>query len=312
MTVFVEALRPLFAPGVVSARARDAKSFQQLLSEKKKGFLVQHNASHWTLEFCEKERLAGYFAYDSNRMGCAAFQSFETARVGMKDKHRMPWALIQAYYAAYYAGHAVMCAFGRNSKHLDGELVRYLNCLFSAQSLTLMSSGLYLVAAEPSGTGLTLAPLSSGAVKGGAHERFWGVFCDEIRRVGNEVLALRGVPQQDTQDTSTKLTELLHAMGGPQQGKAWLSQVRNEVQYRHERDVWWLAKANRRPDAKALSGIMNGWRDDPKDIELRSHPDELRRFVASCTFLVSLCRAVLEEVGKCGKLQPTALAFPTL
>lgn len=309
MTPFVETLRRLFAPGVIGARAKNAKPFQKLVCDNKKGFYVQSSGGQWTLEFVEKERLAGYLAYDSNRMGCAAFQSFETARVGMKDKHRMPWALIQAYYAAFYAAHSVLCAFGRNSKHLDGTLVTYLNRIFSAQSLALLSTGLHLVTAEPSGTGLTLAPLPSGAAKGGTHERFWDVFHTEIRRISTEVLALN-VPQQDTQACSTKLIDLLDAMGGPQHGKAWLSQVRNDVQYRHERDVWFLASS--RPDAIALSGIMGGWRGDPMDIDLRSRADELRRFVASCTFVVSLCRAVLEEVAKCGKFRPTALAFPTL
>lgn len=311
MTVLVETLRPLLAPGVVTATARNAKPFQELLCDGKTGFYVQCGSGQWTLEFCEKERLAGYLAYDSNRMGCAAFQSFETARIGMKDPLRMPWALIQSYYAAYYAGHSVLCGFGRNSKHLDGVLVSYLNRIFSAQSLALLSVGLHLVTAEPSGTGLTLSPLAPGTIKGGTHERFWDTFHEEIRRVGSEVLTL-SVTQQDAQKSSTKLADLLFAMGGPQQGKAWLSQVRNDVQYRHGRDVWFFSGVARRPDPTVLSSIMSSWRGDPMDIELRSQPDELRRFVASCTFIVSLCRAVLEEVGRYGKFQPKALAFPIL
>jgi hypothetical protein len=311
MTVLVDTLRPLMAPGVVTATARNAKPFQQLLRDRKKGFYAQCGSGQWSLEFCEKERLAGYLAYDSNRMGCAAFQSFETARIGMKDPLRMPWALIQAYYAAYYAGHSVLCAFGRNSKHLDVAFVSYLNSILSAQSVALLSIGLHLVTAEPSGTGLTLLPLSSGAVKGGAHERFWETFHEEIRRVGRDVLTV-SAPQQDVQAASTKLTDLLFAMGGPPQRKAWLSQVRNDIQYKHERNVWFFTGAAKRPDATALCGIMNCWRGDPMAIELRSQPDDLRRFVASCTFLVSLCRAVLEEVGRYGTFQPKALAFPSL
>lgn len=316
MTAFAETLRPLFAPGVISARAQHAMPFQQLLREDKTGFYAYCGPGHWTLDFGEKQRLAGYLAYDANRMGSAAFQSFETARVGMSDRHRMPWALIQAYYAAFYAGHSVLCAFGRNSKRLDAALVTYLNRILSAQSQAsgqsqaLLSSGLHLITAEPSGTVLTLAPLASGASKGGTHECFWDVFHDEIRRLGDEVLAL-STPRQDTQATFAKLADLLYAMCGPQpHRKAWLSQVRNDVQYRHERNVWFRAKSP--PNATLLSEIMCKWRDDPMEIELRSQPDELRRFVASCTFIVSMCRAVLEHVGKVGKFRPTALTFPTL
>lgn len=311
MTFLVETLRPLLAHGVMHAKAADAKSFQATLLEKRRGFFVQCSDGHWTLDFCDKKRLAGYLVYDSNRMGCAAFQTFETARVGMKETHRMPWALIQAYYAAYYAGHSVLCAFGRNSKHLDGALVSFLNKVFSAQSLPHMSSGLYFVTAEQSGTGLKLEPLSAGAVKGGAHERFWEAFDGEIRRLGSDVLKV-SAPQVDAQGVSSKLADLLFAMAGPKKSKSWLSQVRNEVQYRHERDVWWHAKSNRRPDPSVLSGIMDGCREDPMGVELRSPPDELQRFVASCTFLVSLCRALLEDVSKFGKFRPPALAFPPL
>jgi len=309
VTILVETLRPLFAPGVMSARARNSTSFHSLLCDSKIGFFVNHGSGWWDLDFGEKDRLAGYLAYDSNRMGGVAFQSFETARVGMKDRLRVPWALIQAYYAAYYAGHAVLCIFGRNSKQLDSSVVSYLNRIFKAQANPppQLAAGLHLIAADVGGTRITLSPLPAGK----SHQRFWELFHSEIRRVSNDVLRLNA-PQQDTQDTSVKLAALLSSMEGPQQHKGWLSQVRNEVQYKHERDVWWFTKKTRDPNANALSGIMNTWRADPMDIELSSLPDELTRFIASCTFLVSLCRSVLEEVGKHGKFQPPALAFPSL
>lgn len=186
-----------------------------------------------------------------------------------------------------------MCVFGRNSKHIDGKLSNDLNRLFNSSTTAPIAGGLHLVTVQSSGTNLSLSPIPSS--KGGTHEIFWDLFNREAQRVGSEVLSLN-LPRQTAQQCSTKIDEILRVMA-PKNQKSWLSQIRNEIQYKHEHRVWWFTKAAHRPDAEVLHSVMGRWRGDPMEIDLLSPCDDLRIFITSCTFLVSFCHALLEEVA---------------
>jgi hypothetical protein len=80
-------------------------------------------------------------------------------------------------------------------------------------------------------------------------------------------------------------------------GASWLSAVRNEIQYRHDRGVWTPAGVNK-GGREVLARLARQWTRDPMDIDLELPPGaELGRFVAACAFLVALCRVILGRIS---------------
>jgi hypothetical protein len=76
----------------------------------------------------------------------------------------------------------------------------------------------------------------------------------------------------------------------------WLSVIRNEAQYRQEFRVWFPFQLRAR-EREALSRRANQWSGDPMAIAFDGSGGPLGEFITCCSFVVSLCLAMLARIA---------------
>lgn len=139
--------------------------------------------------------------------------------------------------------------------------------------------------------------------KGGTHESFWKIFCTKIQEISNKILSLRRITSQ-SQQVSTKLGELCNILCYQgRNGGNWLSSVRNQVNYRHELDVWFPYNQKRQQSIENTYNNCLMWLNDPMNINLMIKPSQpIDLFISACAFIVGLCRVlVLDMSGRCSQ-----------
>lgn len=80
-------------------------------------------------------------------------------------------------------------------------------------------------------------------------------------------------------------------------GFAWLSALRNEIQYRHEHRVWFPEQLRTR-ERERLSRRAAEWQDDPMSIRLDEGNTALEEFISCCAFTVALSYTMLARVAE--------------
>lgn len=235
-------------------------------------------------------------ACDCARLASAAFQTFFEVDQALAQGDDLPWALIKAYYAAFYAGHALLRVLGATCTYVDGSrasLVRRVIGLYGVPAG--FDRGLYDVSLLPSGSALRFRAVSTGS--GGTHEAFWSILGRRLKVL--EEATLRGpLPAGEGQAVFLSISALRAVLSRNALLDSWLSNVRNAVQYRHELGVWYPSRASR-TERRILSRIAGQWLSDPCGIDLQSpRCGDLGPFLAACTFLVSWCRVALTRVGE--------------
>jgi hypothetical protein len=155
--------------------------------------------------------------------------------------------------------------------------------------------GSYLCAVDHPGSQVTLTRISAG--KSGAHEALWAAVELAIRD-RTPIILSGNVPTRDAQLVIAKLDEF-QALAVQNGSNAWLSKVRNAIQYRMEHSVWYPTQVGVR-ERRELANLVAGWQRDPMSLDLaavRARP-LLMQFVAASTFMISLCRALLSRIDQ--------------
>lgn len=248
------------------------------------------------IDFREASFLASALGGDATRFAAAAFSSFKSIPAAVDDAASLAWGLVRAYYAAFYGGHATLRFFGRSCTYLESRHVSHIRQLANALGNlpnSSISAGLYSGSLNLNQTGVELTQ-AAGRV-GGAHEIFWEIFDLFLSESTEEVLLSRVAPS-DARAVFLKL-EALRKITRRGAGSSWLSFVRNEIQYKHARDVW-IPNTINRTQRGILSRLAGQWVRDPLSIDLELPPaGDLGAFVAACAFIVALCREILTRIA---------------
>ncbi|HKY18698.1 MAG TPA: hypothetical protein VJL82_07165 [Rhizomicrobium sp.] len=177
-----------------------------------------------------------YIAFDYERFSLSSLESYLFCTEGGRNR-AIAWPLLKLYYAAFFGAHSIMRATGCGLLRVDGSNARIVQEIAKAYSVTVdVNAGTYefrLVQLADKSIDLELARVEE---KGGAHEAFWKVFYLFLTRLASEVANNNEV---DAQQTIAELAQVQALMGarGLTAG-TWLSYVRNQINYRHEHDVW--------------------------------------------------------------------------
>jgi hypothetical protein len=268
-------------------------------------------ASSIKIDFREATFLGAAIGGDAIRFASAAFISARGGAAALGDANTLSWGLLQLYYSAFYAGHAVLRLLGRSCSYLEASHVGQIRRLAAALGNTppfAIGGGLYSCTLNSAQTGLEFTQ-ARGRV-GGAHEAFWEIFNLFLSEATEDVLKNRIAPT-DARNVFLKLQGLRRILARGA-GASWLSAVRNEIQYRHARGVWAPTTVNR-SSRGVLHRIADQWLRDPMAIEMDVPAGaELGAFVTACTFIVGLCRVVLERVADASTAGANSFARPAL
>jgi hypothetical protein len=170
--------------------------------------------------------------------------------------------------------------------------VQRLAAALNRQPNFAVDGGLYRCVVQASGTSFACTRARSGI--GGAHEAFWDIFGKKLQSIAEQVLLGLLVPT-DAQAAFSQL-EQFRRMLQRRANHSWLSVVRNDLQYRHEHNVWYPMQLRAR-DRDFLSRQATRWPNDPMSIEFGGRGGMLGEFVACCCFVVSLCYTMLTRIS---------------
>ncbi len=188
------------------------------------------------------EEIADASLHDALRMSGAAFESATSVSVYLAEPRSYAWQFISYYYAGYFAANALMRLSGYSSVNLSasecGEINQrsLLYGVGGTDDKNKIAVGQFYMYTDLSNTpSLEMAAVSS---KGGVHIQFWTSF---LRFLGvlRHCVVSSGLPKSDRDFAIAELDLLVANLkfSGVQTG-AWLSEVRNGLNYRLDYGAW--------------------------------------------------------------------------
>ena len=141
--------------------------------------------------------LAVALAGDCSRLSSAAFQTMSYVADEIVARDSAAWSFIKLYYAAFYAGHALIRLFGEGCSYFGRQHTSRLGALSDALGIVPafgIDAGLYYCVVKNAAMTCVRA---RGSV-GGAHESFWAIFGAFIRKAAEGVLK-GNLPRADAQ-----------------------------------------------------------------------------------------------------------------
>lgn len=299
MSLVADALQPYIVRELASlaGRARVTSLTDIIISESSAYDLIFDDADHSvTMDFREARAVIGALASDCCRFSFAAFQTISPVATEIIQRDTVAWSLVKVYYAAFYAGHALIRIFGEACSFFDRQHAARLTQLgeiLGREWSFDIDAGLYRCTLTPSATALKCRKTRGAS---GIHQAFWTVFGLHLQRL-SEVTLTGALVAADAQAVFAQLDALVEILRR-RTGYSWLSGIRNDLQYRQSHGVWFPARL-RQQERQSLSRLISDWQRDPMEIDL-----DMRRFgllgdfVAACIFIVALCHTMLVRIAE--------------
>ena len=306
--LFADALRSRWVAGLNKVSRPDAGGVETWLVSGNYSWLpmqsgyVQLDASSVTASFAEA------MASEIARFSCATYESLLDAVPGDHSGRALGWALVRHYYATFYAAHSLLRISGKSVTMLSSNTAALLNSV-GGQYLGIsprVSPGLHLVEIDTNNVGRVLIS-KIGSDKGGSHRKMWERFVQLVKDVEFQLINTQGQSQDalDAVDTLTELRKQLCRQG--QKDGAWLSSVRNDLNYRQEHGVWFPYTVTEK-NAIALVSRMQRWVPNSLNgYDIGLVRDDLSCFVDSCNVRTRLLTAALCDLS--GRAAKTRSSF---
>jgi hypothetical protein len=249
----------------------------------------------FVLSFAESEPVISSFAGEISRFSKGAAESTAAIATVSALPKSTAWALIQWYYSAFYAAHAILRMCGQSLLQLDNGHANRVNQIAQLYGFAgNISAGFHMASVDTAAKTVIFKKLLLAG--GGSHEVLWQHFGGWLETSSNSLL-LDGTNSQATKLAATKLDALAKILStAPAQKHCWLSYVRNQVSYKHGFAAWFPYKNQTVTD----SCVYDDFGRVPKDadgidlIHLADSP--IASFNAACRFIVALCFDISSEL----------------
>lgn len=273
-----------------------AKGIGGLICDENYQIYSQMGPASFVLSFADPEPCIRAFAADINRIGSASIETVLSVTKSKALPKSTAWLVIQTYYSAFFSAHALLRSLGESCTPIERAQVNSLmrvGGLFGTACASPLTGGLYhLIYDDKART------ISGTALSGSPHEVFWRVFYERVLRLGSEALSVSTESLANRQSVSVKLSELAENLcfQSAPRGR-WLSSIRNSVNY-SQKLATWHPYSGHKHYYEQLFDKVGEWIEDPLDLDLSSHGDkDLRRFQASCNFIIASFRSVTVDMA---------------
>src|SRR5689334_17736287 len=103
MSLLIDAVQPDVTHGFFNLRGGNSTTFDDLMRGGAAYPSYDAATGLWEFDFRSPDSVTPFLGYECARFACAAFQSYHDVRDTVADANRVPWALVKAYYSAFYA-----------------------------------------------------------------------------------------------------------------------------------------------------------------------------------------------------------------
>ena len=283
-------------PGINEVSGNPGIKLQAWLALSKYQIYKPVESTSFQLNISDPSYLLQAFACDSNRMAIASFETLQEISKSNALPRSTAWLIIQLYYAAFYAAHAILRFIGISCSQLEStEIFAVIKMadLYGMLNNVNISNGFYKLIFDHKTSVLQCEKLDYPKT-GSSHEKMWNTFGNRMNIISNDILSGQGL-SRDKQLVSAKISDLKQALGNGNSN--WLSHVRNLTTYRHEYGAW-FPYYNSEKYYDRLHDLVGQWKDDPLSINIWSARDrELQKFTETCTLIISICRDIIIDMS---------------
>jgi len=209
------------------------------------------------------------------------------------------WAIIRAYYASFFAAHAILRLFGRACVQFDPEHMRKIDEI--AQAVNLVSddfhleSGFYDLVFENSSKILTASKVED------SHADTWKAFKNLINSLIENIDRTTAISKNkvETIDYLIKIKSNLSKSNSADRLN-WLSKLRNNINYKHQYGVW-FPHLNQLYDSKEIIRKVAYWKNNPADSINVECTHDVEVFMTTTVSLVALLKELLIQICSRGE-----------
>lgn len=239
------------------------------------------------------------FCAECARFSSAALETFIFSDPPLAQRKSLGWSLIKAYYGAFFSAHALMRSFGRSVCHINSEQARSISKIAALQTGGVspqISPGIFSLECNSRSTELSATNLISK----GSHEQLWMEFSRWLDDARTGLTAAATYDSLSVADCLKNIKSGLSSAGA--NNGAWLSVMRNQVNYSQQHGVWFpYTISDRSRDGMTL--LLGKWSDSqfsPLPPLIRGK--EIDRFLEICTSISSILLGVLTDISlRCPK-----------
>jgi hypothetical protein len=283
----LELLRPLWAPSSLISDEDCKQSLKLWLMEG--NYYVNSTPPGLSLYCQVPDEIKKSLSLDAFRFAAHSAQTvFELEKTSAYTKFTS-WRVIQAYYAAYFAAHAILRFFGKSFSHLENGHVNFLKerCHDETGYTPDLSSTYYLITYSPKDQELSFLRRPE------SHKDLWRCFEELLRNISKETLSVTA-SEQRRKDLSKIFSDLADALNfrGKHPAGNWLSVVRNDVNYKSQHGAWFpFSKTT--PSFEDLMAKVKDWRKGSNDSENPNLiKNDLERFFITAFSIVDLALSI--------------------
>lgn len=252
----------------------------------------------------------GSFGSDINRFSSAAFESIDFGKEEHTFKKSLSWNFIRSYYAAFFGAHALLRIFGESVSSLDRDTLSKIEemaelygmrpiDISDPTKLVSLKKGMYLISIVDNGTHHSLkGRLLDSKRNGGSHELMWAQFNNLLSDL--QLKLLSGTASGITSDlvsASDSIASIRSSINnaGYNNGN-WLSNVRNNINYSHNYDVWYPFGKTDSYYEKLSKISLFDWHGELKFSKSPPANADLQGFAETCGKIVALCKDSIDLI----------------
>lgn len=247
-------------------------------------------STKFTLRASDPEQLKAALANDVNRMTIAAFESAAGVLPDSAMPRSVAWGAIRAYYASFFAAHAVMRLFGTCCSQLDNE---HVNMVYkSAQTfgkaglIKSIESGFYCVNIDTNFETINFEKLKD------SHKDSWRTFRALLDRMSEKIPESVSISKYKI-EASGLISDITDSISRSNSASGnWLSAMRNSINYRQSHGAWfpYTSKLN---GTQILDAASRNWLTYPTVSNPASDAGDIDVFMTTSTKVVSLLRELI-------------------
>jgi hypothetical protein len=309
MSILASSLRQFWTPGINTVSGNVSGGVQLWLAKEDFQIYSPIEPTLFAIHKADPNPFLFALAADINKTTVACYESICHVVPNTQFPRSSAWMIIKAYYAAFFAAHAILRMLATPYTNLDKAQAASINKiakLYGAEVLDSVAAGSYVFSYDAAKQKITWRRIESS---GGVHETFWTFFNRRIKELSDDLLRLGTGSLLENQRVSMKLAELSVNLCHDSCPKgSWLSVMRNAVNYKHSHGAWY-PYPGQASHGQMVSQRKGAWLSDPMTINL-SVPGttNVRRFQDTCNFIISACRVLsLDMAARC----PTGKSFHT-
>lgn len=301
MTIEVRLLRNFYAGGIEESvlKPNNPPDFKSWINSGVYTVVAVPSKDEFSLHIRDYVAFSSMLSHDASRMSSASFESVKSIRYQEDMPKSLAWAAIQSYYAAFFSAHAILRFFGYVCSYLERGHVVTLDQYASLQGLDGVlkyAAGYFCGTYDNVSNQLNLKRLRN------THEDTWKLLSSLLESLSQDVLEVQGLGTKK-QEISSYLSDLKLCLSnrGRHSSEAWLSYVRNSVNYRQEHGAWY-PHGNQQEAVERVMRLISMWCvKDSSIFNSISPKSDLEFFFEACSRVVNFHYVLLGDLCSISK-----------